>query len=71
MVPLAAVLFRIKPRIEEETTLQELILAMKYNVQLVKETADTLENYSDAGADALLLEGSKSPSFLNFALDEL
>jgi pimeloyl-ACP methyl ester carboxylesterase len=56
---------------EGDVPLATLIPTVHYDVQLVIETANTIEMYRDVQADVLLLGGSKSAAYLKFALDQL
>ncbi len=67
--------FGMKARAEEvkegDVSLDKLIPTVHYDVQLVIETANTIEMYGDVRAEVLLLGGSKSAAYLRFALDQL
>jgi pimeloyl-ACP methyl ester carboxylesterase len=56
---------------EGDVPLDQLIPTQHYDMQLVRETADTIQMYKDIQADVLLLGGSKSAAYLKFALDQL
>ena len=51
--------------------MRELAPTLHYDFQLVAETSGALERYRAISADVLLLGGSKSPAYLNRALDTL
>jgi pimeloyl-ACP methyl ester carboxylesterase len=54
-----------------EVPISELVPTFHYDLQLVRELSDTLQEYSALTADTLLLEGSRSPAYLRRAAEEL
>ena len=50
---------------------QELLPTLHFDLQLISDTAETLETFRGVRADVLLLGGSKSHSVLKLALDAL
>jgi pimeloyl-ACP methyl ester carboxylesterase len=51
--------------------MREIAPTLRYDFQLVTEMSGKLEQFRDVQAETLLLGGSKSPAFLNKALDAL
>jgi hypothetical protein len=55
----------------DDVPTKALVPTQHYDMVIVGETADTMEDYKSIGADVLLLGGSKSPVFLKTSLDAL
>lgn len=55
----------------DDVSIASLIPTLHYDMVLVAETADTLDDYRAIDADVLLLGGSKSPGYLHTSLDAL
>jgi len=55
----------------DDVPIRALVPTQHYDMMIVQETADTMEDYRSVGADVLLLGGSKSPAFLKRSLDAL
>jgi hypothetical protein len=55
----------------EDVPIRVLAPTLRYDMEIVKEMSDTLDDYKDLQARVLLLGGSKSPPFLSVALDGL
>jgi pimeloyl-ACP methyl ester carboxylesterase len=55
----------------DDVPIRTLTPTVRYDVQIVKEMSDTLQDYKDLQAPVLLLGGTKSPAFLSVALDGL
>jgi pimeloyl-ACP methyl ester carboxylesterase len=55
----------------EAIALREIVPTMHRDAQLVRETADTVEEFATLTAQVLLLGGDRSPAYLKGALDEL
>ncbi|MGA7495100.1 MAG: alpha/beta hydrolase [Isosphaeraceae bacterium] len=55
----------------DDVPIRTLTPTLRYDVEIVKEMGDTLHDYKDLQARVLLLGGTKSPAFLNVALDGL
>jgi pimeloyl-ACP methyl ester carboxylesterase len=55
----------------EAVALREIVPTMHRDAQLVRETADTMEQYTTLGAQVLLLGGDRSPAFLTRVVDDL
>jgi pimeloyl-ACP methyl ester carboxylesterase len=72
LVPVLAFMTRFvdKPD-EDDVSIMALVPTMHYDMIVVHETADTMEDYRSVGADVLLLGGSKSPQFLMSSLNAL
>ena len=56
---------------EDDVTIADLMLTLKFDVQLVNETEGKLDNFKNAKADVLLMGGSKSSLFLKQSLKTL
>lgn len=56
---------------EERTTIRSLVPTWRYDMRIVAETADTLDDYRNLRARVLLLGGTKSPAWLGVPLAEL
>ena len=55
----------------DDIPIKALVPTQHYDMMIVQETADSMEDYKSVGADVLLLGGSKSPLFLKTSLDAL
>jgi pimeloyl-ACP methyl ester carboxylesterase len=55
----------------DDVAIKTLVPTQHYDMMIVEETADSMEDYKSVGADVLLLGGSKSPLFLKTSLDAL
>jgi hypothetical protein len=55
----------------DDVPIAALIPTMRYDMMMVGELADTVDDYSAISAEILLLGGSRSPRFLGTALDAL
>jgi pimeloyl-ACP methyl ester carboxylesterase len=55
----------------DDVAIKALVPTQHYDMMIVQETANSIEEYKSVGADVLLLGGSKSPSFLTTSLDAL
>jgi len=53
----------------DDVPIRALAPTLRYDVEIVTEMSDTLDDYRDLQACVLLLGGSKSPAFLGLALD--
>lgn len=62
---------RSERNVEGDIPIKELIPTMRFDVQLVSETENTLSSLAQLKADALLLGGSKAPVYLQQTLDIL
>ena len=69
--PLLRLLFRAQSAAPGEVPVLDLVPTLHNDIQIIKETADTVSDYSAVHADVLLLGGSKSPSYLARSLDAL
>jgi pimeloyl-ACP methyl ester carboxylesterase len=54
-----------------DVSISELVPTFHYDLQLVRELADTLPEYAALTAEVLLLDGSRSPAYLRRAPEEL
>jgi pimeloyl-ACP methyl ester carboxylesterase len=55
----------------DDVSISTLIPTQHFDMQVVKEMSDTLQDYSSLQAEVLLLGGTKSPAFLKVVLDDL
>jgi pimeloyl-ACP methyl ester carboxylesterase len=55
----------------DNVSIKALVPTQHYDMMIIQETADTMENYKTIAADVLLVGGSKSPMFLKSSLDAL
>jgi pimeloyl-ACP methyl ester carboxylesterase len=56
---------------EDEVPVEALVPTMHFDVRLIREMADTVQDYQAVGAEVLLLKGSKSPAYFRVAQDAL
>jgi pimeloyl-ACP methyl ester carboxylesterase len=68
--PIIALGLRASPR-SGGVSIRALIPTQHFDVQIVAEMADTLDDYRSLSTQFLLLGGSKSPPYLKLALDHL
>ncbi len=54
-----------------DVTIEDLMPTLKFDVQLVNETEENLDNFKNVQATVLLMGGSKSPSLLKNSLKTL
>jgi hypothetical protein len=72
LVPLLSLLMRHQGAGDaEHVPIRALVPTLRYDVQIVKELSDTLDDYRNLPAHVLLLGGTRSPAFLGVALDAL
>jgi pimeloyl-ACP methyl ester carboxylesterase len=71
LVPLLDLACKKEKVKSDDVPIQALIPTVHFDVQLVSETEGTLERFKAVFADVLLLGGSKSPAYLQLALDAL
>jgi hypothetical protein len=72
LVPLLSLVMRVQGNGHaDDVPIRTLTPTLRYDVQIVKEMSDTLDDYKDLQARVLLLGGTKSPAFLSLALDSL
>jgi pimeloyl-ACP methyl ester carboxylesterase len=69
-------IFRLALKKESEgkgggPTVKTLIPTMHFDLQIVRESAEQLDEFKGVNAEVLLLGGSKSPAYLRIALDRL
>jgi pimeloyl-ACP methyl ester carboxylesterase len=69
--PLLRILFRAEHTAPGDVPVLDLVPTLHHDIQIIKETADTVSDYSSIRADVLLLGGSKSPAYLARSLDAL
>ena len=55
----------------DDVAMKTLVPTQHYDMMIIQETADTMDDYRSIGAEVLLLGGSKSPEFLKTSLDAL
>jgi pimeloyl-ACP methyl ester carboxylesterase len=68
--PFIALGLRVSPQ-GNDVSIRALIPTQRFDMQIVAEMADTLEDYRSLGTQLFLLGGSKSPAYLKLALDHL
>jgi pimeloyl-ACP methyl ester carboxylesterase len=72
LVPLMALIMKLqRDPSGDNVTIRSLISTMRFDMRIVSEMADTLQDYRFLQTPVLLLGGGKSPSFLKTALDGL
>ena len=72
LVPLMALIIKLqRDPSGDDVTIRSLISTMRFDMRIVSEMADTLQDYRFLQTPILLLGGGKSPSFLKTALDGL
>ena len=71
LVPLVGAGISSDKAVSPDVSIKALIPTQRYDMTIVKETADTLDDYRTMPAQVLLLGGSKSPMFLKTALAAL
>jgi pimeloyl-ACP methyl ester carboxylesterase len=55
----------------DDVTIEALVPTQRFDMRLVRELADSADDYSALAANVLLMGGDRSPVFLTMALDEL
>ena len=55
----------------DDIPIKALVPTQQYDMMIVRETSDSMEDYKSVEADVLLLGGNKSPLFLKTSLDAL
>jgi len=55
----------------DDVAIKALVPTQHYDMIIIQETADSIQDYKSVSADVLLLGGSKSPSFLTTSIDAL
>lgn len=72
LVPLLAISARLQGDVaEDDVPIAALIPTQRFDLQVVREMAETAKDYAALDAQVLLLGGTKSPAYLRVALDEL
>jgi pimeloyl-ACP methyl ester carboxylesterase len=72
LVPVLRLLMRLQGDGDaDDVPIRVLAPTLRYDMVIVKEMGDTLDDYKDLQARVLLLGGSKSPPFLSVSLDGL
>jgi len=72
LVPLLSLVMRVQGNGDaDDVPIRALTPTLRYDLQIVKEMSDTLDDDKDLPARVLLLGGTKSPAFLSLALDGL
>ncbi len=66
-----AVALRAERTHDDEVRIADLVPTMHFDIQIVRETADTAPDYAALQVPVLLLGGTKSPDYLSTALSEL
>src|SRR5215510_11434602 len=72
LVPLTALMMRAQNHAEgDNVSIRALIPTQHFDMRIVQEMSDTLQDYASLQTQVLLIGGTKDPSFLRFALDKL
>ena len=72
LVPLMALILKLQGESKgDNVTIRSLIPTQHFDMHIVQEMSDTLEDYVSLQIPILLLGGEKSPAFLSLALDGL
>jgi pimeloyl-ACP methyl ester carboxylesterase len=72
LVPVLALVMRAQGDGDaEDVAIRALVPTLRYDMQIVREMSDTLDDYRDLQARVLLLGGARSPGFFGVALDGL
>ncbi|MHA7987673.1 alpha/beta fold hydrolase [Rathayibacter sp. CAU 1779] len=69
--PVMNVLLKTERTRPDEVPIRDLVPTWHQDFEIIGETADRLDRYRSITADALLLEGSRSPGFLHRSMDAL
>jgi len=56
---------------DDHVTIRSLVPTQRFDMHIVEEMSDTLEDYGSLSVPVLLLGGDKSPAFLHLALDRM
>ncbi|MET8161176.1 alpha/beta fold hydrolase [Sphaerisporangium sp. NPDC005289] len=72
LVPLMAAGSRLRRDVpEDEVPIEALVPTQRFDMQIIREMADTVQDYAALDARVLLLDGAKSPAYFRVALDAL
>lgn len=72
LVPLMAIGLRMQRNLhEDDVPIKALISTQHFDMRIVRDMADTVQDYAALDAQVLLLGGTKSPAYLGLALDLL
>ena len=72
LVPLMALLMRVQNEEKNDNVpIRALIPTQHFDMRIVQDMSDTLQDYASLQTQVLLMGGTKGPSFLRFALDQL
>jgi pimeloyl-ACP methyl ester carboxylesterase len=73
LTPLTPIALRAAQRElpEDDVSIEKLAPTHHYDMQLIREMADTAKDYTALGSQVLLLDGAKSPAYLHLAVDAL
>jgi pimeloyl-ACP methyl ester carboxylesterase len=72
LVPLLQIGMRLQRDLpEDDVPIAALIPTERFDLALVRELAETVQDYAQVDAQVLLLSGGKSPAYFGLALDEL
>jgi pimeloyl-ACP methyl ester carboxylesterase len=72
LVPVLALVMRAQGDGDpEDVAIRALVPTLRYDMQVVREMSDTLDDYRTLQARVLLLSGTRSPGFFGVALDGL
>ena len=71
LVPALRIGSRFQTTAPGDVPILDLVPTQRFDLQLVEDLADTVDDYRAVGADVLLLRGTRSPSYFAVAEDEL
>jgi pimeloyl-ACP methyl ester carboxylesterase len=71
LVPFMALIMTFQNAKGDDVTIRELAPTQHYDMQIVQDMSDTLQDYALLKIPVLLIGGTKSPEFLNTALNGL
>jgi pimeloyl-ACP methyl ester carboxylesterase len=71
LVPFMAVVLRLQRAQGDDVTIRALVPTQRFDMQVVAEMSDTLAEYASLQTPVLLLGGTKSPTYLQIALNRL
>src|SRR5262245_53982762 len=72
LIPFLALIMKMQSgSSEDHVTIRSLVPTQRFDVHIIEEMSDTLEDYGSLSIPVLLLGGDKSPAFLNHALDRM
>src|SRR5262245_12459606 len=71
-IPLLALIMKMQGDANDDhVTIRSLVPTQRFDMHIVEEMSDTLEDYGSLAVPVLLLAGDRSPAFLHLALDRM